>query len=124
MLIPAGTRVRGTVTRVERSERPVRGGRIDVRFDSIYVDDRTRRDLRAELVSVKDDLGGSDARRAGIGAVLGGVIGRVIGGTKGAIIGAVLGGGGALAAGIGEDVELPAGSILGLRLQHSLDVTR
>jgi len=56
--------------------------------------------------------------------VLGGVIGSVIGGTKGAIIGAVLGGGGALAAKLGEDVELPAGTILTLRLERALDVTR
>jgi hypothetical protein len=52
------------------------------------------------------------------------VIGQVIGGTKGAIIGAVLGGGGALAAKLGEDVDLPAGTILTLRLERSLDVTR
>src|SRR5437867_3552973 len=70
------------------------------------------------------DLGGDNAKRAGIGAVLGGVIGQVIGGTKGAIIGAVLGGGGALAAKLGEDVDLPAGTILTLRLERALDVTR
>jgi hypothetical protein len=126
VVIPAGTRVRGTVTGVQRGERPVKGGKLELRFDSIYLDDRTRKDMRAQVVSVKEDLdlGGSNARRAGIGAVLGGVIGKVIGGTKGAIIGAVLGGGGALAAGLGEDVELPAGTILSLRLERPLDVTR
>jgi hypothetical protein len=126
VVIPAGTRVRGTVTSVQRGERPVRGGKLELRFDSIYLDDRTRRDLRAQVVNVKDDfdLGGDNAKRAGIGAVLGGVIGRVIGGTKGAIIGAVLGGGGALAAGLGEDVELPAGTIMTLRLERPLEVTR
>jgi outer membrane lipoprotein SlyB len=82
--------------------------------------------MRASVVSVKEgiDLGGDSAKRAGIGAVLGGVIGQVIGGTKGAIIGAVLGGGGALAAKLGEDVDLPAGTILTLRLERALDVTR
>ena len=126
VVIPAGTRVQGTVTSVQRGERPVKGGKLELRFDSIYLDDRTRKDLRAQVVSVKEnlDLGGDNARRAGIGAVLGGVIGRVIGGTKGAIIGAVLGGGGALAAGLGEDVELPAGTILALRLERPVDVTR
>jgi len=126
VVVPAGTRVQGTVTGVQRGERPVKGGKLELRFDSIYLDDRTRKDLRAQVVSVKDDfnLGGGNAKRAGIGAVLGGVIGKVIGGTKGAIIGAVLGGGGALAAGLGEDVELPAGTILALRLERPVDVTR
>jgi len=126
VVLPAGTRVRGVVSDVQRAERLVKGGRLDLRFDSIYPDDRTRRDLRASVVSVKEkiDLGGDNAKRAGIGAVLGGVIGQVIGGTKGAIIGAVLGGGGALAAKLGEDVDLPAGTILTLRLERALDITR
>jgi len=125
VVVPAGTRVQGTVTGVQRGERPVKGGKLELRFDSIYLDDRTRKDLRAQVVSVKDNLDtGDSAKRAGIGAVIGGVIGKVIGGTKGAIIGAVLGGGGALAAGLGEDVELPAGTILALRLERPVDVTR
>lgn len=126
VVLPAGIRVRGIVTRVERAERLTKGGRLDLTFDSIYPDDRTRRDMRASVVSIKEnvDLHGENAKRAGIGAVLGGVIGSVIGGTKGAIIGAVLGGGGALAAKLGEDVELPAGTILTLRLERALDVTR
>jgi hypothetical protein len=126
VVLPAGTRVRGIVARAERGERLSKGGRLDLSFDSIYPDDRTRRDMRASVVSVKEnlDLKGDNAKRAGIGAVLGGVIGSVIGGTKGAIIGAVLGGGGALAAKLGEDVELPAGTILTLRLERPLDVTR
>jgi hypothetical protein len=126
VVMPAGTRVRGVVSGVQRAQRPVKGGRLDLRFDSIYPDDRTRMDLRASVVSVKEniDLKGDNAKRAGIGAVLGGVIGQVIGGTKGAIIGAVLGGGGALAAKLGEDVDLPAGTILTLRLERALGVTR
>jgi hypothetical protein len=126
VVLPAGTRVRGIVARAERGERPTKGGRLDLTFDSIYPDDRTRVGMRASVVSIKEniDLHGDNAKRAGIGAVLGGVIGSVIGGTKGAIIGAVLGGGGALAAKLGEDVELPAGTILTLRLERPLDVTR
>ena len=126
VVLPAGTRVSGVVSGVQRAQRPVKGGRLDLRFDSIYTDDRTRRDVRASVVSVKEsiDLGGDSAKRAGIGAVLGGVIGQVIGGTKGAIIGAVLGGGGALAAKLGEDVDLPAGTILTLRTERAVDVTR
>jgi hypothetical protein len=125
VVIPAGTRLRGIVSNVQRAERPARGGQLDLTFDSIYLDDRTRTDLRTRVVSVKENIDRSEtAQRAGIGAVLGGVLGSILGGTKGAIIGVVMGGGGGVAATAGEEVELPAGTILTLRLDQPLDVRR
>ncbi|HVR70923.1 MAG TPA: hypothetical protein VMT87_08765 [Vicinamibacteria bacterium] len=123
--IPAGTRVRGIVAAVEEAERPARPGRLDLSFDTIYLDERTATPLRAHLVSVEENLDRSETgKRAGIGAVVGGVLGSLIGGTKGALIGAVLGGAGGVVATAGEEVTLPAGSILTLRLDRSLDVRR
>jgi hypothetical protein len=123
--IPAGTRVRGIVAAVEDAERPAKPGRLDLSFDTIYLDERTATPLRARLVSVEENLDRSaTGKRAGIGAVVGGVLGSLIGGTKGALIGAVLGGAGGVVATAGEEVTLPAGTILTMRLDRSLDVRR
>jgi len=62
------------------------------------------------------------AKKAGMGALLGAVLGKVVGGTEGAIIGLVVGAGGAIAATKGDDVELPEGSVLTLRLERPLTV--
>jgi hypothetical protein len=122
-VIPAGTRVRGIVVAAERGERPARAGRLDLTFDTIYLDDNTTTPLRARVVSMKEDLD-VKSKRTGIGAVIGGVLGSILGGTKGAIIGAVLGGAGAVVAKAGEDVSLPAGTILTVRLDRPLEVRR
>jgi hypothetical protein len=123
VVIPAGTRVRGIVTAAERGERPARAGRLDLTFDAIYLDERTRTDIRTRVVSIEESLDRDDtARRAGIGAVLGAVLGSMIGGRKGAVIGVVIGGTGGVLAKTGEDVVLPAGTILVLSLERPLTV--
>jgi hypothetical protein len=125
VVVPAGTRVRGIVAAVERSERPARPGRLDLMFDTIYLDDRTATPLRARVVSVKENMDRSETgKRAGIGAVVGGVLGSIIGGTEGAIIGAVIGGAGGVVATPGEEVKLPAGTIFTVRLDSPLQARR
>jgi hypothetical protein len=122
--LPAGTRLRGVVRDVEKAQRPARGGKLDLMFDTIYLDDRTRTRLNARVVSLKESMEtGEKAEKAGIGAVLGGVLGTILGGKKGAIIGVVVGGTGGVAASKGEDVSLPAGTILILSLERPLLVS-
>ena len=41
VVIPAGTRVRGIVKAAESGQRPARAGRLDLTFDTIYLDERT-----------------------------------------------------------------------------------
>ena len=125
-VIPAGTRVRGIVVAAERGQRPARAGRLDLTFDTIYLDDRTSTPLRSRVVSIHDSLDRGDiaTKRTGIGAAIGGVLGSILGGTKGAILGAVLGGAGAVVAKSGEDVTLPAGTIVTVRLDRALEVRR
>jgi hypothetical protein len=121
LALSAGTQVRGIVREVERAERPSRGGRLELEFDAAYVDE-TRVELRGRVVEISE--GGGRAEKAGIGAVLGGVIGGMFGGKTGAIAGVVLGGGGAVVASKGDDVELPAGTVLSVRLERPLVVPR
>jgi hypothetical protein len=124
VVLPAGTRVRGVVREVERAQRPARGGKLDLAFDTIYLDDRTRTRLNARVVSLRESMDrGEKAEKAGIGAVLGGVLGTILGGKKGAIIGVVVGGTGGVAASKGEDVSLPAGTIVTLSLERPLTVS-
>jgi len=125
LAIPAGSQVRGIVREAEPAERPSRGGRLELQFDAIFLD-RTRLDLRAQVVGILEE--GDDHRstgeKAGIGAVLGGVIGGILGGKKGAFAGVLIGGTGAVAATKGEEVDLPAGTIVTLRLDRPLVIPR
>ena len=121
--VPAGARARGIVRAASRAERGSQGGRLELEFDSLYVD-RERLDLRGRVVSIEDGTGGDRARKAGLGAVLGGVLGGILGGGKGAVIGVIVGGGGAVAASKGDEVELPEGTVLVMRLDRELIVPR
>lgn len=121
--IPAGARVLGVVRGVERAHRPSKGGRLDLIFDRIYLNDGTQLDMRARVVSLEGDLD-ETGEHAGIGAVIGGVLGAIIGGKKGAVIGAIVGGTGSVVARSGDDLHLPAGTVLTLRLDGPLDVRR
>jgi hypothetical protein len=56
--------------------------------------------------------------------VLGGVLGGILGGKKGALLGVIIGGGGAVVASKGEDVELPEGTVVVMRLERELVVPR
>jgi outer membrane lipoprotein SlyB len=53
---------------------------------------------------------------------VGTILGAVLGGKKGAVVGAVLGGAGAILATEGQDVELPRGTVLRVRLDEELRV--
>ena len=121
IVVPAGTEVRGIVRRAEPAERPQRAGRLELEFDSLYVDG-TRVDMRTTVVELKDEEAAADAKRkTGIAAVLGGVVGGLLKGRTGALIG-VLAGGGAIVAQRGEDVELPEGTVVTVRLERALDL--
>jgi hypothetical protein len=119
--IPAGATVSGVVRDAEPARRPAHGGRLEINFDRIIVDGR-RMDIRSRIVDLSES--GVDKSKVGLGAVLGGVVGAVVGGGKGALLGAVVGGGGAVVATKGDEVELPAGTVVTLRLEQPVPVAR
>jgi hypothetical protein len=120
--IPAGATVVGKVQEVVPAERPSRAGRVDLSFGTLVTSDGARVRIPARVVSVEES--GINKRKAGLGAIVGGIVGAVVDGKKGALIGAVLGGGGAVVASKGEDVELPAGSVMTLRLEEPVLIAR
>ena len=121
LVIPAGAEVRGIVRRVQPAERPQRPGRLELEFDSLFVEGQ-RVDMRTTVVELKDEAAADDAKRkTGIAAILGGVVGGLLKGRTGALIG-VLVGGGAIVAQRGEDVELPEGTVVTVRLERAVDL--
>ena len=122
VLVPAGSVVRGVVSDVKRPGRVDRVGSLTLSFDQLVVNGRTV-PIRGMATQVFESGGiREEVGTAGAGGAVGGVIGGLIGGVKGAILGAVIGAGGAIAATEGKDIQLPAGSIIRIRLDSAANV--
>ena len=118
VLIPAGSRLRGVVSSVNRASRTDRKGSLTVAFDQITVNGRTY-PMRGTVTQALESEGiRSEAGRIGAGAGVGAIIGGILGGVKGALLGVLIGGGGTIAATEGKDVTLPSGTILRVRLDQ------
>ena len=125
MVVEAGARTRGTVVMAEPAERPARGGKLDLAFNSLELEDGTRVDVRSRVVSISENIDKSETgQKAGIGAALGTLLGSVIGGRKGALVGLIVGGAGGAITTRGEEVELPEGTILTLRTERAVSFRR
>jgi hypothetical protein len=118
--IPGGSEVLGTVRSVEPAERPARGGRLELSFDTVVVRGGERLSIPTRVVSVAEDK--LDKSKAGLGAIIGAIVGAAVDGKKGVLVGGLLGGTGAVVASRGDEVELPAGTIVTLRLERPLVV--
>jgi hypothetical protein len=121
LLIPAGSRVRGVVSSVDRAGRLDRRGSMTLAFDQITINGRAY-EMRGTITEVLEADKDREVAKIGGGAGVGAIIGGIIGGVKGAIIGAVIGAGGTIAATEGTDVKLEQGTILRLRLDEPLRV--
>jgi hypothetical protein len=122
VVIPAGSSARGFVSSVRPAGRIDRKGSLTLSFDEIRIDNRSYR-MRALVLQTLDPKVGQDVAKIGAGAVVGGILGGVFGGGKGALLGVLVGGGGTIAATQGTDVELPAGTVLRIRLDEPLEIS-
>ena len=105
-------RARGGVGRCRRDGRDIRRHRC-CRFDGWRI--RGMATQVFESGGIREEVG-----TAGAGAGVGGVIGGLLGGVRGALLGAVIGAGGAIAATDGKDIELPAGTVVRVRLDQNV----
>ncbi len=121
VLIPAGSVVRGFVSSVNSAGKIDRTGSLTLSFDEIVIGPRISR-IRASVLKALDPKVGQDATRIGTGAAVGAIIGGLLGGGKGALLGVLIGGGGTIASTEGSDVDLPAGTILQIRLDEPLEI--
>lgn len=130
VVIPAGTRVNGSVTFVDEGGKVRERARLGVRFHTLVLADGTELRLRTETIYRDGESPtGRSAAKIGGGATAGAVIGAILGGGKGAAIGAAVGAGGGTAAtmaGERRPATLPAGQVVTVRLSDpvSVDVER
>jgi hypothetical protein len=116
VLIPAGSKLRGVVSSVQKATRMERKGSLTVSFDQITVRGRNY-PIRGTVTQALESEGiRGEAKKIGTGGAVGAIIGGIIGGVKGALLGVLIGGGGTIAATEGKDVTLPPGTILRVRL--------
>lgn len=122
LVIPAGSRLRGVVSDVDRASRTDRRGSLTVTFDQVTVGGRTY-DIRASVVeALEADIGG-EVGKIGAGAGVGAIIGGILGGAKGALAGILIGAGGTVLATEGNDVDLPVGTVMRIRFDSPVRVT-
>jgi hypothetical protein len=122
--IPAGAVVRGVITAVEPATRTNRTAKMTVSFDQITINGRSY-PLRATVTQAIQGEGiKGEAGRVGVGAGVGAILGGILGGFKGALAGILIGGGGTIAATEGREIDLPQGTVLRLRFDSPLQLTR
>jgi len=118
--IPAGSRVIGAVTLVERGGKVKQAARLGVRFHTLVLADGREIPLRTEPVYREGDSPtGESARKIGGAAIGGAILGAIIGGGKGAMIGGATGAAGGSAvvmAGDRNAATLAPGTVLTVKL--------
>lgn len=118
--IPAGSRVIGAVSLVERGGKMKGAARLGVRFHTLVLADGRELPLRTEAVYREGSSPGNEsARKIGGAAIGGAILGAIMGGGKGAAIGGAAGAGAGSAAVMAGDrnaATLPAGTVVNVRL--------
>ena len=117
--IPAGAVMRGVVTSVEPATRTNRTARMGVSFDQVTFGGRSY-PIRGTVSQALEGEGiRGEVGRVGAGAGVGAILGGILGGFKGAMAGILIGGGGTIAATEGQELNLPQGSVLRVRIDSS-----
>jgi hypothetical protein len=126
-IVPAGSRVAGTVVNADRSDRVKGRAALALRFNELTLNgDSERHRIRTSTWSRRAEATkGEDAVKIAAPAVGGAVIGALAGGKKGAAIGGAVGGGAGTAVVLstrGKEVRLGRGSVLIVRLTSPLTI--
>lgn len=124
--IPEGAPVKGTVVAAEESARVKGRASIAIRFNEVVVGNTPYKIQTTRISRLAPATKGEDAKKIGIGAGVGTAIGAIAGGKKGAAIGAGVGAGagtGAVLATRGEEVQIPAGTVLKTTIDETVRIT-
>jgi hypothetical protein len=125
-VIPAGARLDGTVTMVDRGGKIRDRARIGVRFDTLVVGDTDKVGIQTETIFRDGESPSNEASsKIGASAVVGSILGAVLGGRKAAAIGGAAGAAGgtaAVMAGGRNAATIPYGTPLTVRLTSAVRV--
>ena len=125
--IPAGSRVIGSVTLVDRGGKVKEQARLGVRFHTLILADGSEISLNTDQITRNGESpAGSSAKKIGGAAVGGAILGAILGGGKGAAIGAgagAAGGSAAVMAGDRNAATLRQGEIINARLTSPATIT-
>ena len=124
-VVPAGSRLEGTVTVVDPGSKLKGRARLGIRFHTLLLADGMRVPIQTEaLYRDGDSATASTATKVGTGAAAGAIIGGILGGKRGAIIGASAGAGGGAAVVMASDArEAVLGSDSDLSMRLTAPVT-
>jgi len=121
-VIPAGAVLRGVVSSVDPATRTNRTAKMTVSFDQVTVDGRAYPIHGTVTQAIEGEGIKGETGKIAAGGIGGAVLGGILGGAKGAVLGAVIGGGGITAATPGNQVNLPQGSVLRVRLDSPVSI--
>ena len=128
-VVPAGVIIGGVVTEAIPLKKIGGAASLGLRFETIELPDGTTKAIAANILEKGKSETGKDAGTIAGATAGGALLGRLLSKndkTKGTLIGAAVGaaaGTGAAAATKGQEVELPAGTPLALRLEQAISVT-
>ncbi len=118
--IPAGSRVLGSVTFVDKGGKVKERARLGIRFHTLVLADGTDVALNTEpFYRDGESPAGDSAKKIGGAAIGGAILGAILGGGKGAVVGSTAGAGAGTAAVMAGDrnpATVAAGSIVSVRL--------
>jgi len=126
VIAKAGALLQGSISEVVSGSNKIGGTPVlGLNFDNLTLADGSDTPISASIkeVSGKSDTGRDTAKIAG-GAAVGAVIGNQVGNDNGKVVGALIGAaiGTAAAKKTGTEVELPAGTVLGVTLNSPVTV--
>jgi hypothetical protein len=125
--IPAGSRLIGSVTTVERGSKVKEPARLGIRFHTLVLADGAQVQLHTEAVyRIGEDPTAGSTKKIGGAAIGGAIIGAILGGGKGAAIGGATGAAGgtaAVMAGDRQPATLRPGEYLNVKLSSPATIT-
>jgi hypothetical protein len=125
--IPAGSRMIGSVTLIERGGKVKEQARLGIRFHTLVLSDGTEMPLNTEQVlRLGDAPAGSSTKKIGGAAIGGAILGAILGGGKGAAAGGAIGAGAGTAAVMAGDrsaATLRQGEYLNVKLASPVTIT-
>jgi type IV secretory pathway VirB10-like protein len=126
LAVPAGARVLGSVTQVDRGGKMKDRARLSIRFHTLVLGNGEEVSLRTEPITREGEAPAADSSKKIGGAAVGGaILGAILGGGKGAMIGSMAGAGGGTAmvmAGDRNPATFQPGAIVTARLASPVTI--